>query len=81
MFPFYLIHQTIIVVVDVLRCSRLGLPGWARVRDAWSPRRSLGCIAFYLVGRRIALLRPLIGLRLPPRVRLHRENDTHDWTL
>lgn len=60
-FPFYLIHQTIIIVV-----------GWLLLGTATSNGARLailvlatlgGCWIFYLVGRRLGPLRPLIGLR------------------
>jgi hypothetical protein len=59
-FPFYLIHQTIIVVA-----------GYALLSTATGPLARfailllvtiLGCWAFYLVGRRVDWLRPAIGL-------------------
>lgn len=60
-FPFYLIHQSVIVLVGYwLRPA--GLPIWldAVVLVATTVA---GCWAFYLIGRTIAPLRPLIGLR------------------
>ncbi|SEL70506.1 Acyltransferase family protein [Sphingomonas palmae] len=68
-FPFYIIHQTLIVVI-----------GWW-LRDAGLPMLTdflilvaatvAGCWAFYLVGRRIPLVRPLIGLRRHASRRTH----------
>ena len=67
-FPFYIIHQTIIVVT-----------GWYLLRFALPPAAEFvallvatvaGCWLFYLGGRRIGWLRPLIGLR--PLVRSRR---------
>lgn len=61
-FPFYIVHQTIIVVF-----------GWYLLRFALPPAAEFallfaatvaGCWAFYLVGREAAWLRPLIGLRM-----------------
>ena len=61
-FPFYIIHQTIIVVV-----------GWWMLQFALPPGMEfiilvtatiIGCWAFYRVGRTIRWLRPLIGLRM-----------------
>ncbi|NML06998.1 acyltransferase family protein [Sphingomonas sp. G-3-2-10] len=61
-FPFYIIHQSIIV-----------LAGWWLLSFALSPGAEFvilvaatvaGCWAFYLIGREITFLRPLIGLRL-----------------
>lgn len=63
-FPFYIIHQTIIVVV-----------GWWMLRFALHPAvefvilvavTAAGCWLFYDLGRRVGFLRPLIGLR--PRI-------------
>ena len=64
-FPFYLIHQTIIV--------GLAWPlFWAGVGDLaafvlLAGATIAGCWAFYLLGREIAPLRPLIGLRAAAR--------------
>jgi glucans biosynthesis protein C len=67
-FPFYIVHQTIIVLL-----------GWYLLRFALPPAIEFaallaatvaGCWLFYLAGRRVAWLRPLIGLRpLAPRRR------------
>lgn len=60
-FPFYIIHQTIIVVL-----------GWYLLRFALPPALEFvalvaatvaGCWLFYLGGREVGWLRPLIGLR------------------
>ena len=60
-FPFYLIHQTIIILVA------LALQGAGRplASDALLLiiATVAGCWLFYLVGRRVRWLRPLIGLR------------------
>ncbi len=68
-FPFYIIHQTIILVVGywLLPTQTGALSRFAiLVATTWG-----GCFVFYLVGRRIRWLRPLIGLRrqpvIPPR--------------
>ena len=61
-FPFYIIHQTIILVVGY----------WLLPTDTSTLARFLilltatagGCWLFYLVGRTIPPLRPLIGLKL-----------------
>ncbi len=60
-FPFYLIHQTIIVLVEFLLLPlalspvvEFGILALATVA---------GCWIFYLAGREIRWLRPLIGLR------------------
>ena len=60
-FPFYIIHQTVIIVVGY----------WLLMTPTTAYERFLilvaatvaGNWAFYLIGRRIELLRPLIGLR------------------
>ena len=60
-FPFYLIHQTIIVLV-MYALLPAGLPGWAEFALLLAATVA-GCIAFYRIGRAVAPLRPLIGLR------------------
>ena len=60
-FPFYIIHQTVIVLVEY----RL-LPwhvGPLAEFLVLVPATIAGCWAFYLIGRRIDRLRPLIGLK------------------
>ena len=59
-FPFYIIHQTIIVVVEgALLPLHIGpLAEFAVIVTA----TVAGCWAFYLTGRRIPVLRALIGL-------------------
>jgi peptidoglycan/LPS O-acetylase OafA/YrhL len=69
-FPFYLVHQTIIVVVAYWLIPA-NLPGGAEFAILVVATVA-GCWSFYLVGRRIPLLRPLIGLRpLPHAPRPH----------
>jgi hypothetical protein len=60
-FPFYIVHQTVIVVT-----------GWYLLPFELPPAiefavllaaTTAGCLAFYLAGREIGPLRPLIGLR------------------
>ena len=64
-FPFYIVHQTIIVGVEALLLG-FGLP--AAVEFAILLIATIGgCWAFYRVGREIGWLRPLIGLRLRER--------------
>lgn len=60
-FPFYIIHQTIIVVVGywLLQGQVAALPSFLILVAA----TVAGCWAFYLGGRRIDWLRPLIGLQ------------------
>jgi len=60
-FPFYIIHQTIIVVVAgaLLQTSIGPLAEFAVLLAA----TVLGCWVFYRIGREIGWLRPLIGLR------------------
>lgn len=61
-FPFYIIHQTIIVVVGWYLLP-LALPALAEFAILL-PATVIGCWLFYWIGRRITPLRPLIGLRL-----------------
>lgn len=61
-FPFYIIHQTIIVVVAYWLMPA-GLHGAVEFAIQVAATITGGAI-FYLVGRRITPLRPLIGLRL-----------------
>lgn len=63
-FPFYLIHQTIIVIVAYWLIPA-NLTGGAEFAILVSATVG-GCALFYLIGRRIAPLRPLIGLRPLP---------------
>lgn len=59
-FPIYIIHQTLIVVIA---WSILPLHLGAGLESAiLFPTTILGCWAFYAIGRRIGWLRPLIGL-------------------
>ena len=60
-FPFYIIHQTIIVLVEywLLPLHLAPLAEFAILVLA----TIAGCWTFYLVGRRIDWLRPLIGLK------------------
>ena len=60
-FPFYLVHQTIIVLVAywLIPARLTGGAEFAVLIAA----TIAGCWAFYAIGRRIAILRPLIGLR------------------
>jgi glucans biosynthesis protein C len=60
-FPFYIIHQTVIVIA-----------GWCLLQWSIDPQVGFwfifattvaGCAAFYFLGRSINILRPLIGLR------------------
>ncbi len=63
-FPFYIIHQTIIVVV-MYWLLPAALPGWEEFAILVVATIA-GCLAFYFGGRAIAPLRPLIGLRRRP---------------
>lgn len=60
-FPFYIIHQTIIVVAGWWLLG-LALPTQAEFVILLAAT-VIGCWSFYLVGRKIGPLRPLIGLR------------------
>ena len=60
-FPFYIIHQTLIVVVENwLLPLHLGAAAEFAILVTATV---VGCWAFYLIGRRIMWLRPLIGLK------------------
>jgi glucan biosynthesis protein C len=67
-FPFYIIHQTIIVGVEG-SLLRWGLPPAVEFAVLLATTFG-GCWAFYAIGREIGWLRPLIGLR--PRERRER---------
>jgi surface polysaccharide O-acyltransferase-like enzyme len=60
-FPFYIIHQTIIVVVGcyLLKADVAALPAFLILVAA----TGTGCWLFYAIGRSIGWLRPLIGLQ------------------
>jgi len=60
-FPFYIIHQTVIIVVGywLLSTPTTGLERFLILVAA----TFAGCWAFYLIGRSIDPLRPLIGLK------------------
>lgn len=60
-FPFYIIHQTIIVLLGWW-LLRFGLPPLAEFAILITATAA-GCWLFYDVGRRIRWLRPLIGLK------------------
>jgi surface polysaccharide O-acyltransferase-like enzyme len=60
-FPFYIIHQTVIVVVGY---AIIGLGLGAGTEFAILVAATVaGCWTFYLIGRSVNWLRPLIGLR------------------
>ena len=72
-FPLYLIHQTVIVVVEFwLLPLRLGAASEFAILV---PTTIAGCGAFYLVGRQVSWLRPLIGLRTAKSSATAREDD------
>ena len=60
-FPFYIVHQTVIIVVGywLLATPTSALERFLILVAA----TAAGCWAFYLVGRKIDPLRPLIGLK------------------
>jgi hypothetical protein len=70
-FPFYIIHQTIIVTVGWYLLP-LALPALAEFAILL-PATVIGCWLFYWIGRSIVPLRPLIGLRLASRRRSARD--------
>ncbi|MEJ8631846.1 hypothetical protein P0F65_22800 [Sphingomonas sp. I4] len=74
-FPFYLIHQTIIVVAGyaLLPTATGSLARFAILLVV----TIIGCWAFYIVGRRVHWLRPAIGLS---RRRIRNVNRTSEGT-
>lgn len=60
-FPFYIVHQTIIVVAGwlLLRAEVTALPAFLTLVSV----TVAGCWLFYAIGRSIGWLRPLIGLQ------------------
>ena len=60
-FPFYIVHQTIIVVVGwyLLQAGVEALPSFLILLIT----TAMGCWLFYAIGRSIGWLRPLIGLQ------------------
>jgi membrane protein DedA with SNARE-associated domain len=60
-FPFYIIHQTIIVVVG-LYLSQADVPALPSFLILVAATVA-GCWLFYWIGRNIGWLRPLIGLQ------------------
>lgn len=72
-FPFYLIHQTIIVVVEYwLRPLGIGVVAEFGILIVATVA---GCWTFYLVGREVNWLRPLIGLRRKAHAATARGHD------
>ena len=63
-FPFYIVHQTVIVVV-AHHLAKLGLPqgleGAILIATTFA-----ACFATYEVVRRVGVLRPLFGLKYQP---------------
>lgn len=78
-FPFYLIHQTIIVVVGfwLLPTATGPLARFVILVAA----TAVGCWAFYLAGRRIGWLRPLIGLKRVARAPASASAPGHELDL
>ncbi len=60
-FPFYIVHQTIIVVAGwyLLRADMAALPSFLILVVV----TAIGCWLFYAIGRTIGWLQPLIGLQ------------------
>ena len=72
-FPFYIIHQTVIVLVEYwLLPWHVGALAEFLILV---PATIGGCWAFYLIGRRIDRLRPLIGLKRATPAATARRND------
>ncbi|MES2443142.1 MAG: acyltransferase family protein [Pseudomonadota bacterium] len=63
-FPFYLIHHPVIVLIAWTSLP-LGLNPWLEFALLLGGTAS-ACLSFYLIGRRILWLRPLIGLASKP---------------
>jgi len=63
-FPFYIVHQTVIVVVGQ-RLARLGLPQGLEALVLVAVTFA-ACFASYEVVRRVGVLRPLFGLKAEP---------------
>ena len=60
-FPFYIVHQTLIVVAAHTLAPR----GWPQGLEALAVLAitAAGCTATYLLARRVAWLRPWFGLQ------------------
>ncbi|MEG3089055.1 acyltransferase family protein [Sphingomonas sp. PB4P5] len=65
-FPFYLVHHPVIVLLAWFTLP-LGLGPWSEFGLLLAGTTG-ACLVFYLVGRELNWLRPLIGLRARPRV-------------
>lgn len=63
-FPFYLVHHPVIVVLAWFTLP-LRLGPWSEFALLLASTVS-ACVAFYMIGRRVNWLRPLIGLRSRP---------------
>ncbi|WP_066826918.1 acyltransferase family protein [Sphingomonas mali] len=74
-FPFYIIHQTVIILVEFW-VKPLGI-GAAGEFLILVPATIAGCRAFYLIGREVNVLRPLIGLKA--RAKAARRAASADW--
>jgi glucan biosynthesis protein C len=70
-FPFYLIHQTIIVVVGY-HLDPMGLPLWLEA-PLLIGATALGCWVFFVVGRAIRPLRVWVGL--PSKIQENHVNE------
>ncbi len=64
-FPFYILHQTAIVVLGH-HLTKLGLPVGAEAAILVAGTTAV-CVVGYEIVRRIALLRPVFGLRSTAR--------------
>lgn len=72
-FPFYIIHQTLIVIVEFW-IKPLGLGAGAEFAILVVTTVA-GCWAFYLAGREVSWLRPLIGLKRRTPKTVQSRND------
>ena len=75
-FPFYIIHQTIIVLVGGALLAR-PVPQLAEFAILVVTTVA-GCWAFYLAGRKVAWLRPFIGLRTVAKPAASAKRIGHD---
>ena len=67
-FPFYIVHQTTIVVTDTA-IRGLGLPAWGEAAVVIAATVA-SCVLAYEIVRRVWWLRPLFGLKREPRSRV-----------
>ncbi len=76
-FPFYIIHQTLIVVAGHY-LDEMELPLWIEA-PLLIAATALGCWLFYDLGRRVPILRVWIGLTSKSAPKPARLGDTSNW--